>query len=1046
MTLATKFNSLKKYLDLHIALKDQATNNELEIRFGTASKNFISKIEFDNVIGRLKSFDFESDNEHGDYSLKISDDVHKIRTEISGLHNIREYCIHDSLSKILKSSDKNIQFLKKTPVILKDETHVPTFDNKDFNFRISYTNETILSNDDKEVIALLSDTKSKKFFRHINRVSFKHPDYPIRIDLSVVKSNKSSRNNSFKDSKVIESPEQFEIEIELLNEPALLFDSNDLYSKLQTCIMHILCGMQDTLYPIGNATISRVINEYKTLIKVDPIFCGPSSQTLQMHHLFNTSSFNILTDYTVTDKADGFRKLLFIDSTGKLFYITTNLQIQFCGVTVESQPNIFNSLIDGEHITHDKNDKFINTYAAFDCYYLNGKSLRDAPFVKSEHKDTTISRYNELRKLVAHIRDSISNLTFFPIFTKEFYQTSDSSSIFKQCEKLLDNIEKNESYNYNTDGLIFTPSYLSVGADKVDQSSSEPSKKVWNSSFKWKPVEYNTIDFLVTFPDKSKKQFVNYTDSTTIVQHQIINLRVGYNPNSHGYLNPFKMVIDGDFEQSSSTTNQNYFPALFYPTNPYNSETHICHIPLKTDSNGTAQMFTFNEHGQQNELFTDNMIVEFKFVMSNPEFKQWIPIKVRYDKTFELRNSGKNFGNAYHVANANWHSIHKPITHDIIKNGIKDAELASSFDSDIYYNNSKTNNKTKVASNLRYFHNVLKGLLIDFVCDTDDLILIDIAVGKGGDLHKWNKTNKGTIKFILGIDLSRDNIENRIDGACKRFIDEKKKHPHYISSVFLQGDCSKNIKNGAAFSSDQHSTISQGIFGSGNNSPALIGKIVSQNFGIASNGFDIVSCQFALHYFFKDKNTLKNFVINLVECTALNGKFIGTCFDGKLVFDLLRDSKNITYSNDHSIIVNIIKNYSYTSFPDDVNCLGYPIDVFQESINQSITEYLVNFDFFIRIMENYGFSLMKPTDNHYFNNSIDSFEVIHNKYTSANGEPIQLSDSEKQLSFLNKYFIFQKIVNVNVEEVIWEEADIISLPPEQILPVTKKIKLKKKQK
>ena len=46
------------------------------------------------------------------------------------------------------------------------------------------------------------------------------------------------------------------------------------------------------------------------------------------------------------------------------------------------------------------------------------------------------------------------------------------------------------------------------------------------------------------------------------------------------------------------------------------------------------------------------------------------------------------------------------------------------------------------------------------------------------------------------------------------------------------------------------------------------------NYGIASKGFNIVSCQFALHYFFKDKATLKNFMINLVECTALNGIFI----------------------------------------------------------------------------------------------------------------------------------------------------------------------------
>ena len=43
----------------------------------------------------------------------------------------------------------------------------------------------------------------------------------------------------------------------------------------------------------------------------------------------------------------------------------------------------------------------------------------------------------------------------------------------------------------------------------------------------------------------------------------------------------------------------------------------------------------------------------------------WKPLRVRYDKTSEYRTTGSNFGNAYHVANNNWQSIHNPITQDI---------------------------------------------------------------------------------------------------------------------------------------------------------------------------------------------------------------------------------------------------------------------------------------------------------------------------------------------------------------------------------------------
>ena len=65
---------------------------------------------------------------------------------------------------------------------------------------------------------------------------------------------------------------------------------------------------------------------------------------------------------------------------------------------------------------------------------------------------------------------------------------------------------------------------------------------------------------------------------------------------------------------------------------------------------------------EENEYFEDDMIVEFKYVMENEEGWRWVPLRVRYDKTAELRAGLKNYGNAYHVANNNWHSIHHPIT------------------------------------------------------------------------------------------------------------------------------------------------------------------------------------------------------------------------------------------------------------------------------------------------------------------------------------------------------------------------------------------------
>ena len=50
--------------------------------------------------------------------------------------------------------------------------------------------------------------------------------------------------------------------------------------------------------------------------------------------------------------------------------------------------------------------------------------------------------------------------------------------------------------------------------------------------------------------------------------------------------------------------------------------------------------------------------------------------------------------------------------------------------------------------------------------------LIDMSVGKAGDIQKWLDSN---LSFVFGIDYSKDNIENKMDGACARYIKTKRK-------------------------------------------------------------------------------------------------------------------------------------------------------------------------------------------------------------------------------------------------------------------------------
>ena len=50
------------------------------------------------------------------------------------------------------------------------------------------------------------------------------------------------------------------------------------------------------------------------------------------------------------------------------------MNIQFTGCYSEKK-ELFNTIIDGEHILHNKKGEYINTFACFDIYYFNGKNV-----------------------------------------------------------------------------------------------------------------------------------------------------------------------------------------------------------------------------------------------------------------------------------------------------------------------------------------------------------------------------------------------------------------------------------------------------------------------------------------------------------------------------------------------------------------------------------------------------------------------------------------------------------------------------------------------
>jgi SAM-dependent methyltransferase len=482
-------------------------------------------------------------------------------------------------------------------------------------------------------------------------------------------------------------------------------------------------------------------------------------------------------------------------------------------------------------------------------------------------------------------------------------------------------------------------------------------------------------------------------------------------------LNPYQDAIDDKLpalENYDDRRKNTYLPMQFYPTEPSDYKAGLCNIPL---TGIDKKMYTENE-----EIIEDNMIVEFRYDPSREEQWRWIPLRARWDKTAKLQAGKKMFGNDFKTANNVWHTIHSPITQMMIQTGEDiPTELG---DEDVYY--ARVSGTTRTGA-LRDFHNLyVKSLLIKSVVKPGDT-LIDLAVGKGGDWPKWIDAK---LKFVFGVDISRDNIQNRLDGAYARYMNNRKRYKVMPAALFVNGDSRVNIKKTTGILVDKDKQITKAVFGQGPKDAKVLGQGVYKQYGVAAEGFDVCSVQFAVHYMFETQETLHNFLQNVSEVTKEGGYFIGTSYDGEKLFKMLKnlpenESKVIMVTDEKTgqkkKIWELIKRYDRAEFNDDETCLGYAVDVFQESINKVFREYLVNYTYLTRVLENYGFVLASPEELHtaptgFFNDLFNRMneEIRQNPRAQATYKRApDMTDGERTISFLNRYFIYKKVRKVS---------------------------------
>ena len=247
-------------------------------------------------------------------------------------------------------------------------------------------------------------------------------------------------------------------------------------------------------------------------------------------------------------------------------------------------------------------------------------------------------------------------------------------------------------------------------------------------------------------------------------------------------------------------------------------------------------------------------------------------------------------------------------------------------------------------------------------------------------------------------------------------------------TIFIQYDTSKNIESRTGLTGDKDdiefsSNIINILYNQNQSIPKEYNMFRKNMKRKALNKFDVISSQFTLHYYFKDQLSFKGYLSNLLDNCKHGGYFIGTCYDGERIFNALKESGKIEYINeDGNKIYSIEKKYDVENFSDVK--FGERIDVFMDSIGETYSEYLVNFDMFVSIMEDNGFELHKPKMNEKYDifdgplNSFDSIlkninksnsktDVVFNKY-KKDVMPLLKDKMLYDLSGFNNYFIFKR--------------------------------------
>lgn len=1003
-------DSIKKLISEWLASSDQ----ELEMTFGLGGVDITT---FLSVAKRLRARGFHATAQ--DDRMTISTPQH-IRFTLLGLGTIQSYCQDDILAG------------KPFVAMIKDRT-LPeaNVDLDDYDTRIKVRRELGLANDDVKIKELFTTWKQeRKAFRVIRRWSFESEG--LVIDMSIVRSTQRDKSGnyrwqrSFKDQDVMVATPQYEIEVELKR-----VANDTVESALKRLIRgagEVLRGIQKNTFLLRKSVRDKALRGYKELTGLDK-FRGVAPITLEMEGFSKEREAgrpNIRDGYNVTDKADGLRVMAFCDGKGELFLFDMALNVYR---TCLINPACRYSLLDGEWISQSKMNTPLHQLLLFDIYIdAEKKDVTQLPFYT---KDTEECRYSKMSKWVTRWNDGtvvlpgVTAATKLQVVMKTFhFAEKGDTGIFIAAGRSLD-----ARSVYNTDGLIFTPN---------DKPLPEKAGVGFLEQFKWKPSEDNTIDFLVTFEKFTDSREDRLTvgvkpDTGETVAYKTLRLFVGSSTDA-AYENPRDAILEErgvGVARGKMGGKMEYRPVPFNPKEYPDTMASICYLEMHKDES-TGEEYVMTEKTQ--EPIQDKSIVEMRYDPTEPPGWRWKPLRVRMDKTERLQRGilGRTL-NSDKVAESVWNSIHEPITASMIRTGNEQpaeteiAALSKTVEgreavARRYFERKAPAQDLLKVRGLRDFHNkwIKERILYRAGLHEPGKVVLDLAVGKAADLQRWRRAG---IRFAFGTDIAGENITDPQNGAYRRYLDTvvRAGREPIPPMIFVIADSSKRLVDGTAGATEQEKDILRSVFGRVRPAAAVPAFVEREGVGKLADGADCITVMFSLHYFFERKDIFDGFLRNVSDALKVGGYFIGCCFDGDKVFDLLRGvEKGLSKSgiDGESLLWTITKQYDDDDIPEGDDAFGMAIDVEFISIGTEHREYLVPFRLLKSKMESIGCELLTPEECKAVG-LVESSNLFGASYDMAKraAQNYPMTDAVKQFSFLNRWFVFRrKAAAAEVEE------------------------------